>query len=189
MNDRDDESRLDPGELSGPGDGLPPDLVDTHDAPVSPLELLRRAAEEKVEHEDLTWKVPNRQGLAVRYTVEGLDPRRMEKINRAAADDTGRISQDTVHCLVLAHQCTGLLVDGTLVTDRGRPLRFSMSAVLAYLGVDSAADAVRVFYGGPTKDYGFHVMGHANELQIEAGVTTRREDDDGDDEDPTPAIR
>lgn len=190
------------GALSRP-DGLDDDLVAPDleapdlagDGP-SPLDLLRKAAEEKVVREALpVWDVPYRDGLAVRYTVEGLDTARMEEINRKATNrKTGRVSRDKVERLILAHQAVELYIEGKLVTEAGRPITFGHPTVMRALGVVEANEAVSVFYGGPKVNgkhqYGFAVSKHALDLQIEAGMGALGDDEDDDEDNvedpPTP---
>jgi hypothetical protein len=184
----------DPGSLTRPGDDDELDDGFGDDGGASPLDLLKKAATEKAQREDPpVWQVPNRPGFSVRYTVVGLDPTRMDEINRKATNrKTGRINQDKVHCLVLAHQCRELYVDGQLLTEDGRPLRFGSPTVREALGVTDSWEAVQVFYGGPKKDYGFAILRHETDLLLAAGMGDASEDTaataDGDDEeaeDPT----
>lgn len=176
----------DPGGLTR--DGEAPDLIDIDDQPVSAFDLLRRAADDKIQRDDIEKPVPNRPGYAVRYTLAGLDPRRMQSINRRARAGA-EVDNDTVNALVLAEQCVGLVIDGQPVTDEGRPLRFGSSLVREALGVKTAADATRVWYGGPTREYGFAIMRHANELLQAAGLADESEDDLDSDDDPSTAAR
>lgn len=184
------EDEVDPGAPLRPGEDLDDDGFGDEGA--SPLDLLKKAATEKAQREDPpVWQVPNRPGFAVRYTVVGLDPTRMDAINRKATNPkTGRINQDKVHCLVLAHQCRELYVDGQLLTEDGRPLRFGSPTVRQALGVSDSWEAVQVFYGGPKKDYGFAILRHETELLFAAGMGDASEETSADGvdeeaEDPT----
>lgn len=178
----------DPGGLSR--DDEAPDLIDI-DESISAFDLLKRAAQEKVIRSDVTLPVPGRDGMAVRYTVEGLNPARMQSINRRARAKNGEVDNDTVNALVLAEQCAALIVNGTTLTDEGRPLRFGSTVTRDGLGVRTAADAVRTFYGGESRDYGFSLMRHANDLMRAAGLLDDVDGDelDSDDEDPSSAAR
>ena len=175
------------GDLTRPGE--PPDLeFDDLEEPEakSVLDLLRAAAEEVVVRDEFEWAVPGRAGMAVRYTTKGLDGGRLVAVGDRAAKIEGKKRGDTATCLLLAHQAVGLVIDGQLVTDDGKPLTFGSPLIQQAFEVRTAADAVRVFYGGKDRDYGFAIQNHGNDLLTRAGLGDGAEELD-DEEDPTKA--
>lgn len=151
---------------------------------VSPLELLAKAVTEEVRRDDVVWQIPDRPGFRARYSAHGLNPDRYQKLGRRARTKRGDLNIDQQACLMLAEFNSGLEIDGTWVTENGTPLTFTSSGVRQALGADTAADAVRVFYGGPSRDYGFAIQRHHNELLALAGLTVDTVDED-DEPDPT----
>lgn len=157
----------DPGSVHYADDQGPDDA--------SPLDILRRAIERRVERDAIEWPVPDRPGFRVRYSVDDLTPAVVQDIQKRCTV-RNVTDNDKMSALLLAHCNTGLVIDSTLVTDGGRPLRMADDAVRQMLGVTTAADSVRVFYGGPTRNYGFGVQRHANDLLDAAGLRDEAED-------------
>lgn len=168
-------------------------VIANNDGQGSPLDALRTAVANEVVHETPTWKIPRRKGVAVTYTTKGLDPERYQRISQQCTIKTGefkgQVRWDKVHAMVLAGQCTGILVNGVEVNVDGKPVTFASRAAIQMAGdiagtkVSTAADVVRVFYGGPKREYGMAMSDHCGALLDMAGVGTENAEEP--DEDPT----
>lgn len=99
-------------------------------------------AQDKFETSE--FEVPGKPAVTVRYATD--IPYEMLTAWQAAAAKTD-IPDLRSGMSLLAWACRGLLYDGELVTDAGETVTFLTPSLHSRLGVTTATDAVRVFYG------------------------------------------
>lgn len=155
-----------------------PDLEPVEE--LSPLEALQRELQADVEAEDLELQVTSRKGIVVTY---GTQIRYEELVawQRRAKDTRmpGGVNPMKMAALVLANRCRRITIDGETVTDaKGGDATLGSDVILDMVKADSAADAVRKFYGRDGL-----VEAHATKVLIAAGYN----DDalEAEPEDPT----
>jgi hypothetical protein len=117
------------------------------DKEMTVLDKLRGELSKKVRRPDIHLEVPERPDMAVRFSPN-MTQQQVRAWRRNAGDDTKQ-GMDTVKfaCLVLANTCTGILLDGELVTDdAGEALTFGDEPVMRMVDADRVQDAIRAIY-------------------------------------------
>lgn len=154
---------------------------------VSTLELLRERVAQTQAKDDVEWPVPRRDGVKIRYSVI-LTPEKIRKLlARNTNKRTGELDIDTYTAMILATQCTGILIDDVLVEDGGKPLTLHDKAIIDLFGATRAVEAVRCCYGATPEQpdgYALDVQNHANALIAAAGFGEVPGGAEEDEEDP-----
>lgn len=178
------------GRLPDTGhDPLPEPLDAADDADLDPVdhptELARLKAElaDDVTVESPTFPVPTRPGWAVTYSA-GFDGDDVKEWARRARDrkaPTG-VDQLRLACILLANTCQAVRKNDQPLTEDGEDLTFRSPELQAIYGTKTAAETVRLFYGGPRHQGDGHILAHSQELLKLAGF-----DADVERLDPTPS--
>lgn len=100
------------------------------------------AAQDKFE--TCEFEVPGKPSLTIRYATD-VPYEMLSGWQRAAASSEAPMLRSAMS--LLAWACRGILADGEMITDNGQPVTFLTPAVQTRLGVTTAPDAVRAFYG------------------------------------------
>lgn len=111
------------------------------------LDRLRGELSKKVKRPDIYLEVPERADMAIRYSPN-MSQQQVRAWRRNAGEDTKKGMDATVFaCLVLSNTCTGILLDGELVTDEaGEPLGFGSDEIMTMVGAERVQDCVRAVY-------------------------------------------
>lgn len=167
-------SALSFGQPAGGHDPLPPDPeADADLAPVNPpnyLESLEAELQADIEAPTLTLPVPYRPGWTVTYTC-GIDAETGKEWAKRAADkkDPSGINRLYFAQLVLANLATAVRKNGEPIGKTGDDIDFRTPDLWRLLGADRAAEAVRLFYGGPKHLGDGHIMATAGQVTTLAG--------------------
>jgi hypothetical protein len=126
----------------------PSPLDPTWDDEGSLLSRLKSKLKQEIRRSDVLLPVPERPGVSVRFSpnVTNHQVRRWRKM---AGDETKKGLDGTLFaCHLLGNTCTGILIDGELVTEEGHAVTFASDTILSWLGVDRPIpDGIRAFYG------------------------------------------
>lgn len=137
-----------------------------------PTELAKLTAELEAEVtiEAPTFPVPTRPGWTVTYSA-GIDGDDLKEWAKKARDRKAPTGVDNLRmaCITLANQCTAIRKDGQPMTEEGDDLTFRSPELQRIVGASRAADAVRLFYGGPRHLGDGFVLAHFTELTKLAG--------------------
>lgn len=155
---------------------------------VSTLELLRQRVAQTKAQEDVVWVVPRRDGVKVRYSTI-ITPAKLNKLMARCSDKRNNFDTDLYTSLILATQCTGILIDDKPVEDDGKALTLRDRAILDLFGAAKAVDAVRRCYGATDAQpdgYALDVQNHANALLAAAGFNDKLAVADEEDEEGPP---
>lgn len=111
------------------------------------LEKLRGELSKRVRRPDIYLEVPERKDMAVRYSPN-MTQQQVRAWRRNAGEDSKKGMDATVFaCLVLSNTCTGILLNGELVTDEaGEHLGFGSDEIMGMVGADRVQDAIRAIY-------------------------------------------
>lgn len=111
------------------------------------LDKLRGELSKKVRRPDIYLEVPERPDMVVRYSPN-MSQQQVRAWRRNAGEDTKKGMDATVFaCLVLGNTCTGIMLDGELVTDdAGEALGFGSDEIMQMVDADRVQDSIRAIY-------------------------------------------
>lgn len=111
------------------------------------LDKLKGELSKKVRRPDIYLEVPERAGMAIRYSPN-ITQQQVRAWRRNSGEDTKKGMDATVFaCLVLSNTCNGILLENEIVTDdAGEPLGFGSDEIMAMVGADRVQDCIRAIY-------------------------------------------
>jgi hypothetical protein len=153
--------------------------------PHSPLETLRARLATDAKNEPITLKVPNREGISVRFDTN-IDSAHLDHWQKRSQRRVGgKTEPDPVKmaALLVSATCQAVLVDGQeVVLNDGTTLKIASAQMRDFLGLVDGSDTVaiaRKLYGSDG-----HLISVGNRIVAAAGFGDGTEDVD-EDEDPT----
>lgn len=153
--------------------------------PVTPMQTLEQRVRARGRRPLATLKIDGVPGFAVRYDPNIPDG--VEAFNRwtELASSSGKHDAVKFNCLVLVQTAVALVVDGKDVATTGEPAFRNDRVQHQLCGVSSAAEAVRVWFGGEGHENDFVIGAHADEVLVRAGLRAGAESADGESPDPS----
>lgn len=111
------------------------------------LEKLRGELSKKVRRPDIHLEVPERKDMVIRFSPN-VTQSQVRSWRRNSGEDTKNgLDATKFACYVLANTCTGILVDGELVTDdAGNVLVFGDEEIMKMVDADRVADCIKAIY-------------------------------------------
>lgn len=129
--------------------------------------------------EPVTLPIEGHEHIAVRYSATLPVPRLQEWVKRCTKK--GELDPVQLNRLVLINQAEAIIVEGTELTDDGKPLLFGSDQLQEMLDATNAIDALRKLYGGDDYDGDHVITAHALRVQRAAGMHETVEEIEGDD--------
>lgn len=122
------------------------DILSASDEPTI-LAQLRDTLSKSVKRDDVLIEVPERPGMVIRYSPNITQ--HQIKAWRRGSGDGRKDGLDSVRfsCHVLANTCTGFLLNGVEVTEKGEPVTFSHESIMQMVDAARVFDCVRNVYG------------------------------------------
>lgn len=141
------------------------------------LSRLKNRLQREIRRKDIILPVPERPGISVRFSPN-ITNHQIRRWRRMAGEDTKKGLDGTLFaCHLLGNTCTGIFIDGELVTENGYEVTFASDSILAWLEVERPIpDGIQAFYGvDPHVDNaGFAVLeaaGFGDEIEPEEDPT------------------
>lgn len=111
------------------------------------LDKLKGELAKKVRRPEIHLEVPERPNMVVRYSPN-INQNQVRAWRRNSGEDTKNGMDATKFaCYVIANTCSGIMLDGELVTDKNNdPVVFGSEEIMQMTGADRVQDAIRSFY-------------------------------------------
>lgn len=111
------------------------------------LEKLKGELSKKVRRPEIHLEVPERPNMVVRYSPN-ITQNQVRAWRRNSGEDTKNGMDATKFaCYVIANTCSGIMLEGELVTDKNNdPVVFGSEEIMTMTGAERVQDAIRSFY-------------------------------------------
>lgn len=143
-----------------------PSMLSNPDRLSNPLDALREAVKQQVVSEDVTYPVPTRPGMSVRYSTT-VDMEHVQLWRRSSNDKTApdNFSVLKFSMLIIANTAKAFAFEGQEPTGGdGEPITFVSPEVGEWTGHKRALDRVRAIFANDG-----HVIATAGEIMQAAG--------------------
>ena len=149
----------------------------TWDDESSLLQRLKNKLQREIRRPDIVLPVPERPGVSVQFSPN-ITNHQIRRWRKMSGEDTKKGLDGTLFaCHLLGNTCTGIIMDGELVTENGHPVTFASDSILSWLEADRPIpDGIQAFFGvDPHVDAaGFAVLeaaGYSDDIEPEADPT------------------
>jgi len=111
------------------------------------LDKLKSELSKKVRRPEIHLEIPERPSMVIRYSPN-INQNQVRAWRRNSGEDTKNGMDATKFaCYVIANTCSGILLDGELVTDgNSDPLVFGSEPIMKMVDADRVQDAIRSVY-------------------------------------------
>ncbi len=111
------------------------------------LDKLKGELSKKVRRPEIHLEVPERPNMVIRYSPN-INQNQVRAWRRNSGEDTKNGMDATKFaCYVIANTCSGILLDGELVTDHNsEPMVFGSDPIMKMVDADRVQDAIRAIY-------------------------------------------